>query len=339
MLPCAPVPTTYYASTRDGWYVALHRLEPKRRAHGTPVVLCHGMASNRYNLDGPGRVSLARFLHGRGYDAWLLELRGAGASRRKLSLPRVAYRWCFEDYVQHDVPAALRLVRRHTDAKRVLWVGHSLGGMVAYAALMTPAAESIAGAVTLGSPGMTDVSHATLDFWVSLHRALRIAPRRIPTGRLARLGAPFAGPLTALVGEPIHDWGWHPDNFDLEILRFMMRHGLEDLPSSLLIEFARWYEAKAMSDRYGLFTFSDHFERITAPMLLVAGSHDKLTPVADIAKVHKRLGSEDKRLVVAGLESGFSYRYSHVDLVLGRHAPDEIYPLVASWLDEHRPAA
>jgi len=339
MVPCATVQTTFFASTRDGWQVALHRRPPARRAHATPLVLCHGMASNRFNLDGPGRTSLARFLQARGYDAWVLELRGAGASRRRLRMPPVPYRWSFEDYAQHDVPAALGLVRKVTGARRVLWVGHSLGGMVAYAALMTPAADSIAGAVTLASPGMTDVGHATLDFWVSLRRALRMGPARLPTGWLARLGAPFARPLSALAADPLRDWGWHPDNFDLEVLRFMMRHGVEDLPSSLVREFGHWYEARRMSDRYGLFDFADHLERITAPMLLVAGSRDRLTPAADIERVHGRLGSADKKLVVAGRDTGFGHHYSHVDLVLGRHAPDEIYPLVGDWLDAHRPAA
>jgi polyhydroxyalkanoate synthase len=100
------------------------------------------MGSNRFNVDGPGRTSLARDLCLRGYDVWVLELRGAGDSRRQLRVPPVPYRWTFEDYVQHDVPAALALVRHLTGAEKVLWVGHSLGGMVAYASLLTPFADA-----------------------------------------------------------------------------------------------------------------------------------------------------------------------------------------------------
>ncbi len=143
----------YMARTRDGWRLALHRYTPARRAHGTPVLLCHGMGSNRFNMDGPGNTSLARALHARGYDVWLLELRGAGHSQRRFGPTGLFYQWTFEDYVQHDAPAALRLVRRVTGWKRVLWVGHSLGGMVAYGLLMTPAADSVAGAVTWPRPG------------------------------------------------------------------------------------------------------------------------------------------------------------------------------------------
>lgn len=328
----------YVARTRDGWRLALHRYTPTRRAHGTPVLLCHGMGSNRFNMDGPGNTSLARALHARGYDVWLLELRGAGQSQRRFGPTGLLYQWTFEDYVQHDAPAALRMVRRVTGWQRVLWVGHSLGGMVAYGLLMTPAADSVAGAVTLASPGMTGVGHLGLDRWVALRRLLRFAPPRIPTGWLAMLGAPIAGPLASAVSGPLRDWGWHPDNFDLETIRFMMRHGVEDLSRALLIEFARWYDAKRMSDRYDLFSFTDHLERVQVPTLVIAGSRDELTPARDLAHVAERLGSPDKTFLVAGRKTGFAHDYSHVDLLLGKHAHEDIFPRVAEWLDAHRPA-
>jgi len=331
-------PTLHYAPTRDGWRIALHHRPPPRSGHGTPVILCHGMGSNRFNMDGPGRASLARHLHAAGYDVWVLELRGAGKSRRRLRLPPVAWSWTFEDYVQHDVPAALHLVRDLTGQERVLWVGHSLGGMVAYASLMSPAAAAFAGVVTLGSPSMTDVGHESIDRWVRLRRLLRIAPPRIPMKAFACAGSPFAETIAMRVApETVRDWAWHPDNFDAGIVRFMMQHGVEDLPRSLLIEFARWYEAKRMSDRYDLFSFGDHMERIQAPIFVIAGARDRLTPPADLERLVSRLGSRDKTYFLAGHASGLAHEYSHVDLVLGRHAPDEIYPRVTQWLDEHKP--
>ncbi|MCC6641234.1 MAG: alpha/beta fold hydrolase [Deltaproteobacteria bacterium] len=326
----------YYARTRDGWNIALYRYTPRRGAHATPVLLCHGMGSNRFNMDGPGTTSLARALHAAGYDVWLIELRGAGRSQRRLGPTGLFYQWTFEDYVQHDAPAALRVVRRVTGWRRVLWVGHSLGGMVAYGLLMTPAADGVAGAVTLGSPGMTGVGHLGLDRWVALRKLLRYAPPRIPTGTLAMLGAPVAGPVAAAIAGPLRDWGWTDDNFDLETARFMMRYGVEDLSRSLLREFARWYAAKRMSDRYDLFSFTDHLERVRVPMLVIAGSHDGLTPAHDIAHVAERLGSADKTFLVAGKQTGFAHDYSHVDLVLGTHAHEDIFPRIREWLDTHR---
>jgi pimeloyl-ACP methyl ester carboxylesterase len=332
-------PTLHFATTRDGWRIALHHRPPPEGGHGTPVILCHGMGSNRFNMDGPGRTSLARHLNESGYDVWGLELRGAGKSRRRLRVPPVPWSWTFEDYVQHDVPAALRLVRELTGQPRFLWVGHSLGGMVAYASLMTPAAESFAGVVTLGSPGMTDVGHEAIDRWIQLRRMLKLAPARIPSRFVACTASPFAGLIASSFGNVVRDWFWHPDNLDLSVVRFMMRNGVEDLPRALIVEFARWYEAKRMSDRYDLFAFGDHMERIRVPILVIAGSRDRLTPPADLERLVERLGSADKTYFLAGHASGIAHEYSHVDLVLGRHAPDEIYPVVTEWLDTHKPIA
>src|SRR5262249_22017119 len=198
-----PRPWTYSARTRDGWRLALYRHRPARRAHATPVLLCHGMSSNRWDMDGPGEVSLARYLAARGYDAWVVELRGAGRSTRPTWWNGKRYDWTFEDYVQHDAPAALRVVLNETGARQVHWVGHSMGGMIAYALLMSPVHRNIASAVTLGSPTMSDVGHPLLDFGVPYRGLLRLLPQRVPTGVLARIGAPLAPLLARLLSSSI----------------------------------------------------------------------------------------------------------------------------------------
>ena len=53
-------PTRHYTETRDGWRITLYHHPPRDGQRGLPIVLCHGMGSNRYNMDGPGRTSLAR---------------------------------------------------------------------------------------------------------------------------------------------------------------------------------------------------------------------------------------------------------------------------------------
>ena len=125
-----PRPRLYTTRTHDGWRLALHRYAPAARAHATPVMLCHGMGSNRWDMDGPGRLSLARYLVRRGYDVWVIELRGAGRSMRPHWWNDKRYDWRFEDYVQHDSRAALRTVLHETGARQVHWVGHSTSGFI-----------------------------------------------------------------------------------------------------------------------------------------------------------------------------------------------------------------
>lgn len=329
-------PRLYWARTRDGWNLALHRYEPRPGAHRTPVVLCHGMSSNRWDMDGPGSISLARYLWEQGYDVWVVELRGAGRSTKPNWWNGKRYNWSFEDYVYHDAPALLRVVLRETKAAKVHWVGHSMGGMIAYAILMTPMAGKIASAVTLGSPTMSQVGHPLLDLGVPYRGLLRFLPNRVPIGTLARLTAPLAPLLAKILARQIHELGWHAGNANEELFRTLMLTAVDDIPASLLREFARWYELRAMTDRYGLFDFMEHLERITTPMLIVAGSRDGLTPVQDLRAVYERIRSKDKRFVVIGKETGASNEYAHADLILGLNAPSDVYPVIYRWLEQHR---
>ena len=329
-------PAQYWARTRDRWRLALYRYTPRSGSHRTPVLLCHGMSSNRWDMDGPGRISLARYLVRRGYDVWNVELRGAGRSTRPTWWNGKRYNWSFEDYVQHDAPAALQVVLRETGARQVHWVGHSMGGMIAYALLMSPIQGKIASAVTLGSPTMSKIGHPMLDLGVPYRSVLRYLPRRVPLGTLARLSAPLAPWLERRLEPTLSELGWAPGNANVGLLRALMLTAVDDLPGSLLREFGRWYDNKVMSDRYAMFDFTEHLERITTPILILAGSKDGLTPPRDLEEVCRRITSRDKEFRVIGKAQGFAHDYSHADLILGLHAPDDVYPVVLRWLDAHR---
>ena len=69
------------------------------------------------------------------------------------------------------------------------------------------------------------------------------------------------------------------------------------------------------------------------------------TDVADLARMSpaerhlvQRLVSGPVELVTVGLSEGFSTDYGHGDLVLGRRAPDEVFPRIAEFLARHATA-
>lgn len=70
-------PVEHYIETSDGWRLAAYRYT--RRTKRTPIILIHGMGSNRYDVDFPDpRISLAKYLYRKGFDVWVIELRGGG---------------------------------------------------------------------------------------------------------------------------------------------------------------------------------------------------------------------------------------------------------------------
>ena len=76
-------PRLEYVKTRDGWSLAVHRYwKGKGTSQWGPVLLVHGLGANRYDLDAPfPEISVARYLHSRAHDVWVIELRGSGKSR------------------------------------------------------------------------------------------------------------------------------------------------------------------------------------------------------------------------------------------------------------------
>src|SRR5262245_57629201 len=94
-----PADEIHHAATADGWLLALYRYRPKNPLpRREPVLLCHGMLSNRFNVDLDEEVSLARHLRQAGFDAWVMELRGHGRSVRREGRPG-GFDWSLDDYI------------------------------------------------------------------------------------------------------------------------------------------------------------------------------------------------------------------------------------------------
>ena len=148
---------TYYFDTEDGWRLAIHHYPPEKQVRSidnrAPIILCHGLGynSNFWVLDE--EINFARYLSNRGYDVWVLSLRGSGLSTkpglsivknimdvRRGELRNMSFRpsqlnWNIDQYINYDIPATLNFVTEKTGKKQVVWIGHSLGGMIMYAYL------------------------------------------------------------------------------------------------------------------------------------------------------------------------------------------------------------
>jgi pimeloyl-ACP methyl ester carboxylesterase len=321
-------PTLYRTRTHDGVKLALwHYRGTGERDH--PVLLVHGLGSNRFDVDVPGRNSLARFLNRAGFDAWIIELRGAGASRE--TLKKVTRHWFFDDYLIHDIPAAFRLIEEETGKPQVHWVGHSMGGMIAYP-ILAVADQRVRSCVTIGAPSMTSIASPIYDRILGLEPAMRWAPPAMPGYRIVmKLGSRLTGVLAPVAGRLL----FNVENCDMDLLSFLAANAIEDVPTGVVLQFFEWYRTKKFRTHYGTVDVLPALERSRAPLLVVAGNNDILTPLADVRAAYDRSGAASKELLVCGRETGFATDYGHVDLVLGRRAPDEVFPRVLDWFVRH----
>ena len=91
--------TDHHAVTADGVTLALARYVGTVK-HNVPVLMTHGLFSNRQVC-----APLAQYLAREGFDCWVLELRGHGASEKP------ATRADPEAWGAYDVPTALETIR------------------------------------------------------------------------------------------------------------------------------------------------------------------------------------------------------------------------------------
>ncbi len=304
------------APTRDGWVLALGRRRPRGAPRAPPVLLVHGIAMNRQTFEfGLERWALADHLARAGFDCFSLDHRGHGASRRG---PGASRRWNLDDYLREDLPAAFDAIRRETGADRVLYVGHSQGGILGLAACaLYP--ERIAAIAALGAPAHYDVQE----------RLKRLVTLRFTAvGHLTRLAARMLAPLSGY---------WHPAVFDLAIqlrnveprvYRRILANGIENLQPGVLSQFAAFIREDSFRSMDGGVDYRASLERCRQPALFLAAEKDGMAPPSVVQAAFRRWGGP-KEYVVVG--QGFG----HADLLLGRNAPEAVYPLVERFLRAH----
>ncbi|NOK20666.1 alpha/beta hydrolase [Corallococcus carmarthensis] len=306
----------YRVPTDDGAAIALGRYHPRgERRFAEPVLLCHGLGANRFHMDFNEQYSLARYLARAGFETWVIELRGRG-------LAGACADWNFDDQAEHDVRTALRTVMS-TGAQQVLWVGHSKGGLMLYAHLAKNPQAPVKAAVSLGAPFTFAVQPGLRAFVQRMEPLLKL--KMIPTRRvtsIAFFGAP-PGPLTRYM--------MLADNMDPQVVRWALANVPADVAGGVGRQFARWISTSQFTTFDGSFDYREPLAGVKIPFLLIAGSRDLLAPPLAVARAKEHLGGPVKMLV-AGRGHGFAADYGHADLILGRKAPDEIFPQVEAFL-------
>jgi pimeloyl-ACP methyl ester carboxylesterase len=325
----------HFPRTGDGWRLALHRYRPRSATAGPPVILCGGYACNRYLLDYDENYSLARFLARTGFDAWVLEPRGCGLAHPEPE-GSPAESWNFDDLVNFDAPAAIEHVASST-GREVVWLGHSLGGMLLYAYLGRCADRDplVAAGVTIAAPVVFPAIRSPLirqvgPWLLSLPISDMVRQRWI----VALLWGLLDGSW-GLIGSPSAlRLGVNPDNIDREMIGRAMRTIIGDVPRAKLKQLAQWALDGAFASADGQIDYRAGLAKVNVPLLVTAGSADVLAPPSAVRRALDHLPSGRGSYLEFGRASGHSADYGHIDLILGRDAPLEVFPPLVGWIAE-----
>ncbi len=316
----------------DGVVVVVKRFRPAaRNGRGMPLICIPGLGADSSNFDAPAPHGLARAFADAGHDVFVVDLRGTGLSRLGFS------RWmsvCFDDFVGLDLPAVIEHVCATTDRPQVTLVGHSMGGLAAYAVLGgAGVAGRVGGVISLCSP---------LGFPRGLDVGALVRPLLLPLsavvpglfgGTLARLATPLF--LRAGGGAWV-ERSLIVENVDPKMARRLMYRAMQDVPRGLLHQFQDWLEHDVVRSKDRAIDYRARLNGCRTPVLVVEAPRDGL---ADPLAVRRALALLPKsEHFIAGIEGGCSVDYGHVDVVFGKNAPSDVYPRLIDWL-QAQPAA
>ena len=318
------------ATTTTGRTLALVRKYRDDVPRRGVVLLVHGFAQNRYTWHLSSR-SFVNHLADHGLDVFNLELTGHGRSREYGSGTARS----FMEYVD-DTTAVVRAVFDHSGAvDRVFLIGHSLGGAVCYATAPR-VTDQLAGLVTV----------AGMFRWGSNPVTRRLALALEGLGRLdpwvRRLGG---GIRTRFLGRMIADWweqaedlswsfpmaGWVPGSTEPHVVQERLVRGFDWTGVNVLLTMLRWAAEGHLTGERGE-DFEEAFCSLDVPLLVIAADHDRLLPPGDARPANDLSRSTDKtyKLFSPVREE---VHWGHLDIVLGRKAPEYVWPYISEWLE------
>ena len=320
----------HFFTTRDGWTLALSRRKPAKPVKGRePVILCHGLGANRFNFDFCDKYSMARYLARNGIDAWVLELRGVGRSARRKFFTPGRWNWTFDDFVRKDAPAAVEYVKAATGAKKVHWVGHSMGGMISYGLNQLDPNGNVKSAVSIAGPATFAHQPAIKMLgrrWITL-RYIRF----IPVRAFAWMAIPLIGNLNLYATKVSYNIA----NMETRVVRQAMASLAHPITARLTSQFVGWIGGSGDvvgQDGYG---YTENLDKIKTPYLFIAGAKDYLASPDAMRVAYEGVSSKDKQFMLFSREQGYSFDYGHGDLLVGKEAPQEVFPAVKDWLLKH----
>ena len=323
-----------HVSTDDGWKVALFRVPPAGAAgtehHGTPVLLVHGTGVNRHNFGHEGS-DLAGYLAGQGFDVWMLEYRADRTAVPPRASDWAKGAWTVEDFAHRDVPAALDAIQSETGHDQVLWVGHSLGGILGYIVLQGEHAQRVRGIVAIGAPGT--FSHSTDQVGKVMHLK-GLAPKKGQLG-LRPLAKLAKGALRMAPDAPLFHMIFNADNFDTDAAAAFVSPAMENISAGVVQQYMRWAEEGRLTSADGTVDYTAGMSRVTAPALFIAGRVDQIVPPWTVRYAYDHVASPDRTWMVMGQGWGHRYDYGHGDLLVGDWVFEELFPPVGQWLIDH----
>lgn len=269
------------------------------KAQCPALVLIHGAIENAKIFYSKSQKGLAPFLASKGFHVFVLDMRGKGKSKPKISKHST---FGTLDQVQHDFTALYSFVKTHTNHKPQVWLAHSWGGVL------------------------------LLHFWARFHKTMpiekmvffgskrRISVKSIKKWLMINFFWRYLGTLLAKI------YGYYPSK--------TYKLGSENESTESFLEMDRMVLKKAWVDVDG-FDYHKYFKAhpIDIPIFSMTGQNDDVLGHAhDCKALLKEAGATKSLFKVIGKQTGYKVNYDHINLLTHPKAKEEHFLEVIDFI-------
>ncbi|AGA29070.1 alpha/beta fold hydrolase [Singulisphaera acidiphila] len=348
----------FVVKTADGWSLVAHRYKPTgpARTGALPVILCHGLTYNAQFWDLDPSCSFAQYLSQLGFDVWAVNLRGSGLSHKWVwnldnapaTLINSAMRrlnpgslgatgfatlepkyanWTMDHHIAYDVPALVKMVRRHTGAAEVAWVGHSMGGIVALGCLARYQNPGIGRLVTVGSQVTMPEGQVAIQFLTEMltKRQLQLA------------GQWNSKEVMTQTRTSVNNLFFNARNVDPKIYEALTGWATDVPAIGLMQQYMLLANKGELLDSKGQFNYARAVGNVKVPIFISCGEQDSFAPPIVQRYLYDHVGSTDKTLFIFGKSQGLPINAGHDDSLVGLNSREQTYPVIARWLAGQQP--
>jgi len=314
-----PPPTTAYEVMADIGPLRLRRYEPEASsAARLPVLFVYSLFKRPYILDLDERRSIVRCFLDRGMTVWLVDWHAPGADDAWRGL---------DNYVNDGLAKAVDCVCEYEQVARVSLVGFCLGGVLSVVdAALNPDRIGHLVTVATGFEKRRVVSPAMIEQLVRFYGNLpawwihNSVNARVPAAPL--LPQYFAEELDEPELAQRRGGAADPLNEKLELWVN------SDVPfaGELALEILRdaYWDGQLAAGRLCVGGARVDLARIRCPVLNISGAHDRVVPPQSTTRLSACVGSSYARNLV--------FPSSHLGLLAGRAAHENLWPRVCAWL-------
>lgn len=322
-------PDVLFTQTTDGKILALERIQPNQiNPDMPPLIFIHSEGFNRNFWTVAGERSIIHFFSRYGFDIWLLDLRGHGDSTKPEWYNDEDWDWTFDDYVHKDIPAAISFVQGQTRSRQVTLVGHGVGAMAIYGYLeLENFFDEVANVILFSPPAFLSEFNESVSKAIGLARQL---------GKDDPLTLQFALEKPEKL-ELFHEMYIAGSFIRTPIIRRLGLTAVDNISPRVIQQVLKWVENEDFLSSDLQLSYRVKLGLVRVPTLIISGAKDRVAPVGAVNYGFRSLTVSDRALLVFGRDYGYIHDYSHLGLLLGDGAYDEVFPVVFEWIEARTP--